>query len=287
MLRVAVPIDVSAVASTASTAFALATPLRVGDLVTAAVIEALGARAPQDKRERVVRSTLAGLSRRHLRGRDRRPRLRPPRRRRGLRRDGRAALLPARAARGVTSAGDERLPASIGGLVDLALVGLPRARAALPRPGAARRSCSAALVELARRCRARAPTLEAHQPDALLALRRRASSSPRWRWGSAPGWRARRRRPARSIGGALLRWMPVLGTMTVVQFVFAADRRQRRPGPSGDPGDVVFAPLIWLLWGALSLAGPIAALGRRARADARSAIALFRALQPGAARSPT
>ncbi|MEA2665178.1 MAG: hypothetical protein QOI11_2122 [Candidatus Eremiobacteraeota bacterium] len=62
MLRVAVPIDVSAVASTASTAFALATPLRVGDLVTAAVSEALGARAPQDKRERVVRSTLAGLA---------------------------------------------------------------------------------------------------------------------------------------------------------------------------------------------------------------------------------
>ncbi|MDB5028518.1 MAG: hypothetical protein JWO66_2207 [Candidatus Eremiobacteraeota bacterium] len=62
MLRVAVPIDVSAVSSTASTAFALATPLRVGDLLTAAVIEALGPRAPQDKRERVVRSSLAGLS---------------------------------------------------------------------------------------------------------------------------------------------------------------------------------------------------------------------------------
>jgi hypothetical protein len=62
MLRVAVPIDVSAVASTASTAFALATPLRVGDLVTAAVVEALGPRAPQDKRERVIRTTLAGLT---------------------------------------------------------------------------------------------------------------------------------------------------------------------------------------------------------------------------------
>jgi hypothetical protein len=61
MLRVAVPIDVSAVSSTASTAFALATPLRVGDLLAAAVIEALGPRAPQDKRERVVRSSLAGL----------------------------------------------------------------------------------------------------------------------------------------------------------------------------------------------------------------------------------
>ena len=61
MFRVAVPIDVSAVSSTASTAFALATPLRVGDLLAVAVIDALGPRAPQDKRERVVRSTLAGL----------------------------------------------------------------------------------------------------------------------------------------------------------------------------------------------------------------------------------
>jgi len=62
MLRVAVPIDVSAVSRTASTAFALATPLRVRDLLTAAVIEALGPRAPQDKRERVIGSTLAGLT---------------------------------------------------------------------------------------------------------------------------------------------------------------------------------------------------------------------------------
>lgn len=62
MLRVVVPIDVSAVARTASAAFALATPLRVGDLVTAAVIEALGPRAPQDKREREIASTLCGLA---------------------------------------------------------------------------------------------------------------------------------------------------------------------------------------------------------------------------------
>ncbi len=62
MLRVAVPIDVSAVSRTASAAFALATPLRVRDLLTAAVVEALGPRAPQDKRERAIRSTLAGLA---------------------------------------------------------------------------------------------------------------------------------------------------------------------------------------------------------------------------------
>ena len=61
MLRVAVPIDVSAVARTASAAFALATPLRVGDLLAAAIRKALGPRAPQDKHDRVLRSTLAGM----------------------------------------------------------------------------------------------------------------------------------------------------------------------------------------------------------------------------------
>ncbi len=61
MLRVAVPIDVSAVTRTASAAFALATPLRVDDLVRAAVFESLGSRAPQDKRDRVLRSTLDGM----------------------------------------------------------------------------------------------------------------------------------------------------------------------------------------------------------------------------------
>jgi hypothetical protein len=61
MLRVAIPIDVSAVSCAASAAFALVTPLRVGDLLAAAVVEALGPRAPQDKRDRVIRSTLAGL----------------------------------------------------------------------------------------------------------------------------------------------------------------------------------------------------------------------------------
>jgi hypothetical protein len=61
MLRVSVPIDVNAVATSESMAFALATPLRVEDVVVAAIVEALGARAPHDKRERVIRRTLEGL----------------------------------------------------------------------------------------------------------------------------------------------------------------------------------------------------------------------------------
>ena len=61
MIRVSVPIDVRVVVETDSPAFALATPLRVDDLVALAVNEALGPRAPQDKRARSLRATLGGL----------------------------------------------------------------------------------------------------------------------------------------------------------------------------------------------------------------------------------
>jgi len=61
VIRVAVPLDVGTIAATRSEAFALATPLRVEELLKLAVYEALGSRAPQDKRERGLRATLAGL----------------------------------------------------------------------------------------------------------------------------------------------------------------------------------------------------------------------------------
>ncbi len=61
MIRVSVPIDLNAVVSNACAAFALATPLRVRDVVTSAVVASLGSRAPQDKRERAIRRTLDGF----------------------------------------------------------------------------------------------------------------------------------------------------------------------------------------------------------------------------------
>lgn len=61
MIRVRVPLDVHAVASGGSVAFALATPMRVRDLLALAVREAIGSRAPEDKFFRSVRRTLAGL----------------------------------------------------------------------------------------------------------------------------------------------------------------------------------------------------------------------------------
>ena len=62
MIRVRVPLDLHAVASDGSAAFALATPLRVRELVALAVREAIGARAPVDKYQRSMHRTLAGLA---------------------------------------------------------------------------------------------------------------------------------------------------------------------------------------------------------------------------------
>ncbi len=62
MIRVKVPLDLHAVAVGGSGAFALATPLRIRDLLTFAVREAIGSRAPRDKFLRSIRRTLAGLA---------------------------------------------------------------------------------------------------------------------------------------------------------------------------------------------------------------------------------
>jgi len=62
VIRVRVPLDLHAVAANGCGAFALATPLRVRDLLSLAVREAIGTRAPQDKFARSLRTTLAGLA---------------------------------------------------------------------------------------------------------------------------------------------------------------------------------------------------------------------------------
>jgi hypothetical protein len=62
MIRVKVPLDLHAVTVGGSGAFALATPLRIRDLVRIAVREALGTRAPHDKFARSIHRTLAGLA---------------------------------------------------------------------------------------------------------------------------------------------------------------------------------------------------------------------------------
>ena len=61
MINIKVPLDLDAVLCSGSGAFALATPVRVRELVALAVREVIGARAPQDKFQRSLRATLAGL----------------------------------------------------------------------------------------------------------------------------------------------------------------------------------------------------------------------------------
>ena len=62
MICVRVPLDLHAVADGGSAAFALATPLRVRELLALAVREAIGMRAPHDKFLRSMHRTLAGLA---------------------------------------------------------------------------------------------------------------------------------------------------------------------------------------------------------------------------------
>jgi hypothetical protein len=61
VIQVSIPIDVGTITATSSSAFALATPLRVDRLLALAIYAALGSRAPQDKRERSFRTALRGL----------------------------------------------------------------------------------------------------------------------------------------------------------------------------------------------------------------------------------
>jgi hypothetical protein len=61
VIRVSIPIDVGTIAATSSSAFALATPLRIDELLALGITVALGSRAPRDKRERSVGTALRGL----------------------------------------------------------------------------------------------------------------------------------------------------------------------------------------------------------------------------------
>ncbi len=62
VIRVRVPLDLHAVSTTGSAAFAFATPLRVRDVLAFAVREAIGARAPHDKFQRTMKSMLSAMA---------------------------------------------------------------------------------------------------------------------------------------------------------------------------------------------------------------------------------
>lgn len=177
----------------------------------------------------------------------------------------------------MTSVGDERLPPSIGGLVDLAFSAYVQ-RAPLYLGLAVLVFVLAGAVELASALSKSADVaainlmLYSLFADAFVVAAVALGIGTRVAGETAPA--------GALAGGALRRWMAVLGTMTVVQFVFQLTAGSSGLGPIGDWGDVVFAPFVWLLWGALSLAAPIAALAPE-RAPRAMALALFRSLSLG------
>jgi hypothetical protein len=61
VIRVPVPIDLGTAVTAGATAFTFVTPIRVATLLELAIARALGRRAPAEKRDRTLRSTLAGL----------------------------------------------------------------------------------------------------------------------------------------------------------------------------------------------------------------------------------
>jgi hypothetical protein len=66
----------------------------------------------------------------------------------------------------------------------------------------------------------------------------------------------------RIAGAALPRWLPVLLTTVIVQTVIDLTFPLSGLGPLPDPPALAFftAPLVWIIWGVLSLAPPITAL---------------------------
>lgn len=174
----------------------------------------------------------------------------------------------------MTSAGDERLPPSIGGLVDLAFSAYLQ-RAPLYLGLALAVFALGGAVELLSALTKNTNVADVNSAlcslfsDAFVVAVVALGIGTRVA-GETP--------PARALaGGAAERWLPVLGAMTVVQVVFLLTASSSGLGPVGDLGDILFAPVIWLLWGALGLAAPIAALAPERGAKA-IAVALFRAL---------
>jgi len=62
------------------------------------------------------------------------------------------------------------------------------------------------------------------------------------------------------LRGALFRWPAVAGALVLVNLVVDYTLPAGGIGPLDDPAYLALAPVTWLLWGALGLAGPIAAL---------------------------
>jgi hypothetical protein len=162
----------------------------------------------------------------------------------------------------VNAAGEgERLPQSIGGLVDFAFAGwAERAPLYLALGLGVFAACSAieawwpaktehaAAVKLLVLVYVELLGLAFIVGAAAIGVATRAA-------GERVSWRM-------LLSGALYRWTAVFGAMIIVQLVVQTTLPFSALGPLPDPPAlaIITAPVIWLLWGVVNLAGPIAAL---------------------------
>lgn len=158
------------------------------------------------------------------------------------------------------SIGDERLPQSVGGLIDLAFAAyVERAPLYLGLALLVFLVCGAvdlgstlfgAPIELTENALSLASVFADAFVVAVVAI------GVGSRVAGATGT------PRALLGGAVERWLPVLGAMIIVQFISVVTSIGGAIGGLPDPpaAAIVTAPVTWLLWGAMSLAGPVAAL---------------------------
>ncbi len=66
--------------------------------------------------------------------------------------------------------------------------------------------------------------------------------------------------PRTLLRGATYRWVATFGATLFATCVVIFTGQAGGVGPSAELGDLILAPVAWLLWGAVGLAGPIAAL---------------------------
>lgn len=161
----------------------------------------------------------------------------------------------------MNAAEPERLPSSVSGLLDLAGAAyLERARLYLLLAAGVFVVCG--IVEFAWATSAGDAGMKATVLE-LLDLFTDAFVITAIALGVAMRISGDERPTATLLAGALERWLAVLGAMTIVQYLvtLTIESGMSGIGPVASPVlTIVSAPVIWLFWGALSLAGPVAAL---------------------------
>ncbi len=159
----------------------------------------------------------------------------------------------------MTSAGDERLPASIGGLIQLAFSAyLERAPLYLGLALTVFALCG--LAELGWPHVGTHPELKDELVEPLVELFVESLLVAAVALGIGTRVAGATAAPASLVDGAFARWLPVIGTLTIVTFLVDVTAPASGLFGFADTLAVVTAPFTWLLWGTLGLAGPIAAL---------------------------